>query len=338
MAAVLISFPVLNVVDVLKAYDRIQVHRSTTGLTGVYTEVSAIGTRPVLESTKQQYEFIDSDGASSYYYKTRYYHSTTGAVSELSDPVQGDTDPALDIISVQELKDIFLFGVDLTDENGCPFPDALFQFYIKAAASMVERRLDLRLRAMTITDERHDFYKQDYYKYIRLQTHEFPILSVESIKLVLPTEQEVIDFDPSWFQVQNFSGQTEIIPGRGQLSVIVLGQTGAWLPLIYGWTDYIPDVFRIAYTAGFDPVPDELKEVVGKAAAIGPLHVAGDLVVGAGIAAQSLSLDGISQSVSTTQSATASGYSARINAYKAELEMQFKVLREYYKGVRFVVA
>lgn len=339
MATITVKFVVPNIAAVLQCFDQLKVYRSPDNTVGSFVEITGPGTRITLESDKTVYEFIDNTGSSTDYYASTFFNSTDSSESSLSDATQGDGDPALDVISVEELKEIFLFGVDLSDDDGCPFPDALFEFYIKGAVSWVERRLDLKLRPCVITDERQDFYRQDYYKYIRLQTHEFPIISVEAIRLVLPTEQEVINFDPSWFQVQDYAGQLEIIPGRGQLSVIVLGQTGAWLPLIYGWTDFIPDVFRVDYTAGFPKgqVPHELRELVGKVASFGPLNVAGDLVVGAGIAAQNISIDGISTAVSTTQSATSSGYTARLLQYRREIKDILGDLRRYYKGVRFVV-
>ena len=89
------------------------------------------------------------------------------------------------------------------------------------------------------------------------------------------------------------------------------------LKLIYGNNRYIPDVFRIDYTAGFgkntdplavspaqpklDKIPGIIKDVVGKLAAAGPLNIAGDLLGGAGIASQSIGIDGLSQSSNRTQ-------------------------------------
>jgi hypothetical protein len=341
MATITVDFVVPNVNELIEQnlFDQLKVYRSPDNTTGSFVEITTVGTRPVLEKDKTSYTFVDTAGASSDYYASTFFNSTTLSESSMSEATQGSGDPAFDVITIEELKQDYLFGIDLSDDQGVPFPDSMFERYIRAAVGYIERRLDIRLTPNIIDDERHDFYRQDYYKYIRLQLHEFPLISVESIKLVLPTDQEVIDFDPSWFQIQDFSGQAEIVPGRGQLSVIVLGQTGAWLPLIYGWTDYIPDVFRIKYTAGFTKgkIPPELTHLVGMAASIGPLNVAGDLVVGAGIAQESINIDGISTMVSTTQSATASGYSARILQYRRELKEGIAELRRYYKGARMVV-
>jgi len=61
--------------------------------------------------------------------------------------------------------------------------------------------------------------------------------------------------------------------------------------------------------------------------------VLGDLISGAGIAAKSLSIDGLSQSISTTSSATNSGYGARILSYQKRITKELKTIRSFYKGV-----
>lgn len=60
-------------------------------------------------------------------------------------------------------------------------------------------------------------------------------------------------------------------------------------------------------------MPMDLINLTGKLATFGPLGIAGDLILGAGIAAQSIGVDGLSQSISSTSSATNAGYGARIN-------------------------
>jgi hypothetical protein len=71
---------------------------------------------------------------------------------------------------------------------------------------------------------------------------------------------------------------------------------------------------------------------------MGPLNIAGDLIAGAGIATKSLSMDGLSQSISTTASATNAGYGARILQYNKHIEESMKTLKAYYTGISMVVA
>jgi len=109
-------------------------------------------------------------------------------------------------------------------------------------------------------------------------------------------------------------------------------------------TDFIPHTFRVKYTAGFansnldNEFPEMLRDYVGKLAAIQLLHIAGDLVLGPGIASESINLDGVGQTVNSTASAMYAGYSARINGYRQELRSMKKEIRNFHKGLMMVVA
>ena len=104
--------------------------------------------------------------------------------------------------------------------------------------------------------------------------------------------------------------------------------------------EYLPQLYELTYTAGFETgqVPTDILDLIGMFAAIGPFHIFGDLIAGAGIATVSLSMDGLSQNIGTTSSATNSGYGARVGNYLKEIKEQVPHLRKYYKGIRMVVA
>lgn len=287
----------------METYDQIQVHRSTDGESGTYVEVTPIS-RPELAAGQTVYDHVDADGSPTYWYKFRYYNSSTSAVGSFSDAAIGERDAALDILSVNALKTNYLFGLDLTRDDGTPYPDSLFAFFIKNAVSWLEHKLDIKIARTDYADERHDFYRDDYRAYIFLDLLRTPIISVEEVKLVLPGDQTILTFDQEWIHVDRLSGQIQMIPGIGAAGSILLGAGGAWLPFIYGGARFIPDAFRVTYTAGFgrrtsstavgpadpdlDTVPSILTELVGKIASFGPLNIAGDLLGGAGIASQCL--------------------------------------------------
>lgn len=62
-----------------------------------------------------------------------------------------------------------------------------------------------------------------------------------------------------------------------------------------------------------------------------------DLVLGAGIANQSVSIDGLSQSIGTTQSAMFGAASARCEEYRKDIELLVPVLRQKYQGIKMVI-
>jgi len=342
-----ISVPDVN--DVLVDFDRIQIFRSTNGEGGAYQEITATHTRPQLAANVVAYDYTDALGSSSYWYKYRYYNSVTFAFDSFSTAQPGQEDPALSIVSIDDLKTNYLFGVDLTRDDGMPYPDSVFAHYIRTAVSWMEHKLDIPIRPLDIEEERQDYMREDYGKYLWTEVDRFPVIHVESVRMVLPGEQTVQDFKPEWIHVARESGQIQIVPGPGTAGTILLGAAGAWVPFIYGSNRYIPDLFRIKYRAGFgrpapgmagindpqlDVVPYMLKDVIGKFASCGPLNIAGDLIAGAGVASQSLGIDGLSQSISTTSSATNAGYGARIIQYTKDLKDMVPTLIRYYKGLR----
>jgi hypothetical protein len=148
----------------------------------------------------------------------------------------------------------------------------------------------------------------------------------------------VIDFPTEWIQLRPDTGQVNIVPTSGTLSQVLYTAGGSFLPLVASGRHFVPNILSVDFTAGFEDgeVPQEIRDVVGKLAAFAPLNVAGDLIVGAGIASKSISMDGLSQSINTTSSATNAGYGARLHQYSAELKMAIPVLERYYKGIRLL--
>lgn len=245
------------------------------------------------------------------------------------------------ILTPEELKDIFLFGVDLTNDNGDPFPDAMFEFYIRSAQEWLEAKLGgLVLCETEIVDETHDYYMNDYMSYGFIKLFRFPVQEVSSLGIQFPLATNVLTFDPSWYRIESVGAQVQLVPTAGTFSTILLSQGGNFLPLFYQGMQQVPALWKVTYKAGFkkDQIPALLKEVIGMKAAMGPLNIAGDLIAGAGIATKSLSMDGLSQSISTTSSATNAGYGARILQYNKEIESRLKSLKEYYTGINMVVA
>ena len=105
----------------------------------------------------------------------------------------------------------------------------------------------------------------------------------------------------------------------------------------------VPHSWKVTYDHGFEDgkVPVLVNQAIGLMAAIQALVTGGGLVIGAGIASESLSIDGISQGIVTTASAENSAYSAQIKEYQTTLVGRnaeeaknsiITTLRKYYKG------
>jgi len=342
-----------DVATVLQSFDQIQIYRSTSGENGPYREITNINTRLKLEEAVTEYRYEDKNGLSDYWYKFRYYNSSTNVADTFSDAAPGEPHPALQLLTVEELQEIYLFGLDLTDDAGNPYPSSLYAHSIRAAVDWVEKRLDIPILRRRFENERYDYIKEDYTKYIWLKVDRYPVIGVEEVKLVLPGEQIVQVFDANWIHLQRFGGQIQMVPGTGTAGSILMGASGAWIPFIYGANKFIPSAFRVTYEAGFgrpsnpnavsprdpdlDEFPTAIKELVGKVASFGPLNIAGDLLGGAGIASVSLGIDGLSQSYNTTSSATNAGYGARLVQYNKEIKEWVPTLKRYYHGTGLIV-
>lgn len=337
MAVVTAQLSVPDIEAAVSSYQQIKIYRSLTGVPGSYVEVTNASTRKFLLSGQSDYYWLDVLGSLSYFYQATFF-KPTGLVESapMVMQVEAGANP-LALLSVGELKQHYLFGVDLTDDLKTPYPESMYVEFIRSAITQLESELDVPLLPVQITDEKHDFNREDYRAYVWMMLKKSPAIQVDEIRMVMPGEVTVMTFDPTWVHLQQDSGQVQVVPGAGVAGSILLGAAGAYMPLIYGSNRSVPDLFRVDYLAGLFPLPGVLKDMIGMLASYGPFNTAGDLIAGAGIASKSLGIDGLSQSIGTTSSATNSGYGARILIYAKKLKELIPVQRRYYKGLRMVV-
>lgn len=319
-------------------YDRLILERSNnSGLT--WDEITKPAQRPVLEVDKLDYVLIDRGGDPSFLYRTRYIDTETEELSEHSDSISGAGLAIASVLSVAELKQRYLFGIKLVDDEGVPLRDEVFQHYIIAAIRLLEHELDISILPTTFT-EFHDYYANDYQNFSFIQLDNYPLISVEEFRVQYPSGQTVVVFPQEWLRINAEHGQLQIVPTAGTLSEILVGQGGSFLPAIYSGMSYLPQLFQLSYTAGFGAgmVPRNIIDLIGKIASIGPLGIFGDLILGVGVSNLSLSLDGLSQSIGTTKDSSSGALGARVTRYMKDVTAQVPMLRRYYKGIRGVIA
>lgn len=331
-----ISFDIV-VVDpegTLPAYDRIKVFRSTTEA-GTFLEITAATTRLVIEPTVFVYRFTDPDGSADHWYRTAYYSSIRQTTAPQSYAFLGE-DPILEVLPVPLFKERYLIGLELVLGDGTPFPDSFFEHYIRAGVRRVERMIDLPLRELAC-EERKDWERRQWEEqYGRLKTNKFPIIGIDEISLRFPgtpANTDALVIKPEWVSLRGGNSRTiQIVPTGGITSFFATG--GAWWTLAWSRNEWVPNAFTVKYRAGFQRgrVPEDLVELAGKVASFGPLNVLGDLVGGAGLQAYSISIDGLSRSVTTANSSTNAGFGARIIQYQKEIKEQVRELRDHFHG------
>jgi hypothetical protein len=204
------------------------------------------------------------------------------------------------------------------------------------AVAEMERILNITIKKVRVRGEpenRGMVKGQDYdveeslyeFKYMKIQkygtivTRKHPIIKLHGLNLL------------NWF-----------VPNQDLLSTTVVDKTKGVLKMLkrpikpnetsfgiqtalnpYGREQLNPFMFyRVDYDAGFETaadVPLDLRSAIGKSAAIALLNSIGDGLM-AGFSSSSLSMDGMSESFSSTQSATSAYFGARIHQYHKELD------------------
>lgn len=347
-----LRFLVDEIDESLKYWDVLRVYRATVSA-GPFTEITTAATRPAL-TTAPVYTYSDPGGTADSWYQFDLF-DTTGVTdpSARSTAVQADGNDADSVITPDELRQEYLFGLNTQGPDGTLLPDHIYRKYIAQAIAYAEHELDLPIRTRTFDDTaadarfdsmgggsaRLDLIRPEYRKHIWLQLDHHPVLSIEEIKMTLPTSQDIITYESDWIYPDLESGQVMIVPHASAASLISLGSASVWLATAGGWADLVPDIFRIKYTAGLGyPTPSDVRHLIGMLATIPILDILGDLILGAGIAEQRLVVDGLVREIKSTASATASGYSARIISYRKQIKELMKTLHRYYKGIRFASA
>lgn len=252
------------------------------------------------------------------------------------------------LVTVDELKKVYLFGIDIIADNGQALPDEAYQKYIDNAVSLLEHDLDISIFEREETEFR-DYSYNEYMDWGYMQLNNFPVIEIDSIDMVYFRDQDgnpesVQTIPKSWIRLQKHDGIIRFVPNNKFAANLQVSGTGAFFPEILRSTT-VPHLWRIIYRHGFEAgkIPAAINQAVASLAAIQALSIAGNLVIGAGIASQSISLDGLSQSINTTSSAENSAYSATLKEYQVNLfgktlndpNSLMRKLRDFYKGQAF---
>ena len=321
-------------------YDRIRIYRSATS-DGTFAEVTDVGTRLILNTAQTDYIYIDGTGTATSWYKYEFTNTANANTSGQSGAFQGKTAFQDSVLSVDDLKQFYLFGLPLIDpRTGEPLPDSFFQYYIDGAVTYTENILDVDLRQKTRLNEKHDFVKPDYERYAWLKLLHQPVVSVSEVRMSVDgSDENAVVLNPEGYRVDYAAGHFEDQPLNNDQLIASIGLNTLWVPFYSTYRKYAPQVFAVDYVSGFGPgmLPADLRELVGRVAAIGPLSVLGDLIAGVGIAGNHVGLDMLSTKLVTTKSDKSSAFSVRIRQYKEEINELIKQLRLIYRGISMTV-
>lgn len=270
-----------------------------------------------------------------------YHYNLNFSTIEIVDDVAVLEEVRWKRLTANNLKNHYLFGIDLSDPSGNPLPDSLFIHYLNSSIEYLQNLLDITIPETECTRETHDYIRNDYQNWGFIQLSHRPVKEVKALRLMYG-ERPSLEIPLDWIQLDKLSGQITLFPVAGSASSLIIGQTGMLFGLQNRW-DYAPQLWEVDYVAGIDEndpnMPVALmEEAINKRTSCGVLNVWGDLIIGAGIASQSVSVDGISTSIGTTQSAMFGGASARIEAYTKDLnDIILPALKMKFSGIRMIV-
>lgn len=244
------------------------------------------------------------------------------------------------ILSPSELFTQYFYGINIESASGNTLSDIVIRTYLKAAQKEVENYFGIRFLVRLVT-EKQTFYKDEYYNGFPMISTDFPAKRSRALIGVLGATEQII-YPEAWLSARE-SSEGDI---HRNISIVPTGSTaeGSGEVIFTGVTSQVglrsfrqvPHYWTVQYDTGFDKLPFDLLNLVGMMASIPLLAIAGDLVFSSpGLASTSLSIDGLSQSLSSTASATFSAFSARILDYRKSIKETVARVSSFYKRFRF---
>lgn len=164
---------------------------------------------------------------------------------------------------------------------------------------------------------------------------QFPFMSVLYVDKLWGqlANVQIVDVAMQWLEIAEKSGFGQLVPFNATIAFQFIGLV--WVESLRGRIE-LPNFWHYSAVAGLREVDPVLLEVIAKKAAIDALTVAGQAFRGP-FASQSISRDGVSESVSYTSSAIYGLFSATIEEFSKFINREIKQLKGRYRGVNMLV-
>lgn len=259
-------------------------------------------------------------------------------------------------LTPDDMRYTFAWGIDMvaSDELGSEVDDEQLKHCVRCALEEFEKNfmIDIRKKiyktepdgsliqgviwrdGVDYTDEEYpyDFDKMKWMNCGFVQLRHKPIISIEKAGFYSPWDTLMLDVK-SWVRIYPKPGQLAIVPKGPFLMGVGYAGSGILMasPHLFGMN--YAQGFKFDYTTGLkssDFIPNDLRNAIGMLACINLLNWMGDGLM-AGYSSSSVSLDGLSEGFSSTQSATNAYFGARILQY-------IKWLKEFEKSNKYKYA
>ena len=165
-------------------------------------------------------------------------------------------------------------------------------------------------------------------EWINIQMPMYHILRFDSLFGAVANTR-VVDINLEWIEIGEKQGFVQLVPFNQEVAFDFIGLV--YVEALRGATE-IPSFWRYNLISGLREVPGDIQEYLGREAAIPVLTVAGQ-AFRSGFSSQSISRDGVSESVSYTASAIYGIYSASIEDHRRWVKDNLSHLRSTYRGM-----
>lgn len=245
------------------------------------------------------------------------------------------------VFTPDEYKSQYLWGIPLCNPyTNQSISDTVIKQQLQAAQTFMENYLGLKLFKQIIRENK-DFIRDEYREWGYVKTS-YTINEAFELKGVL-NDYQVINYPKEWISIKKINDilryrELYIVPNG--MSSASFSYLGAQFSQYFGFSGarIIPNYWRITYCTGFETIPMDIINVIGKIASVSLLPLIEMTVTGSngstfGIASTSLSLDGLSQSISKANGGNIFGQ--RLKQYGDEIRTTLVQLKGMYSGIVF---
>ena len=243
------------------------------------------------------------------------------------------------VFSAQEIRQSYLAGIKIPSSissSVLDFSDEDMEMFIRAAQREIENYLNLKL-VRKIYSETLQF-DNDAWRFWGYIGTTYPVVCPLRLEGFLNTTK-MATYPKDWLSNKRDSDDEEY---HRSIYMVPAGNTGAItnsvifagiLPnLGYLNAGKIPNYWTPTYVSGYHNIPTDIIQAIGMLAAINLLLIAGSSALGIpGATSTSLSIDGLSQSIS----ASANAFSDRIKMYNEAFDKKLQMLTGKHRGFMF---
>jgi len=242
----------------------------------------------------------------------------------------------------------YMFGLKIEDPaTGKEMGDDFYEHFLETAINQAEQDLDIAIIPRAL-QEHHDYRSQEFNSYMHTHAYRRPILQVQDLKIEY-NGRTMYSYPSDWIKTYHLFGHVEVSPSplTGSLDNY---RGAAHANPLYGFYNmgvhtrgktFAPKMVHLDYIAGMLPrknrgynkpweVPATLDQYIAKLALKEVFQQWGRLLIQPGLASTSINIDGVSQSMGTTQSAQYSAMSAELGQITSDIDDLRERLKSYF--------